>query len=108
METWIAIAVFSASVLDDLLYVFFVRRVMRGSMLSAALLSGLMTALVSWEGYWQYANNWKYAFFNSIGSVVGCPLAMFIDDKLPKPKQQRDKKGKFKPSPTIQPPEDIV
>jgi hypothetical protein len=102
MVLWIAITVFLVSVADDILYVFFVRRVMRGSRWSAAILSGVITAMVSWEGYWQYAHDWHYAIINAMGSSVGCPIAMYLEDRLPKGKI-RDKKGQFKTVPKVVP-----
>ena len=102
MNPWIALAVFLTSVADDILYVFFVRRVMNGSRFTAAILSGVLTGLVSLEGYAQYAMHLGYIVANTLGSSVGCPIAMYIEEHWPrKKKKPRDKKtGRFKPSPT--------
>jgi uncharacterized protein YebE (UPF0316 family) len=97
MVWWIVLAVFLASVLDDILYVFFVRRIMDGSRLSAALLSGALTMIVSLEGYAQYAVHPGYIVANAFGSSVGCPLAMYIEEKWPRKKPREKKTGKFKP-----------
>jgi hypothetical protein len=100
MNFWVALAIFLISVLDDILYVFFVRRVMQGSKFTAALLSGILTALVSVEGYAQFVVHPGYIVVNSMGSAVGCPVAMLLEDWLPKRKPPRNKKtGRFKPIP---------
>lgn len=100
MNPWLVILIFLLSVLDDILYVFFVRRVMQGSRFTAAILSGVLTALVSVEGYASFVVHPGYIVVNSMGSVVGCPLAMMLEEWLPKRKQPRSKKtGKFKPLP---------
>ncbi len=88
MNPWIALLVFFCSVGDDLLYVYFVRRVIKGDKLMAAALSGILTAVVSFEGYWQYSQNIGYAVANALGSAVGCPLAIWLEDRQHKKKKK--------------------
>ncbi len=88
MNPWIALAVLLASIGDDILYVFFIRRVMKGSKLSAAILSGILTAVVGFEGYFQYAVNPAYILVNALGSSIGCPLAMWVETKYPSKKKK--------------------
>lgn len=98
---WIWFAVFLASICDDIAYVFFVRRVMGGHKWTAAIISGALTAVTSLEGYAQYAMHPAYIVANSIGSTIGCPMGMFLEDKLPKIKPRDKKTGRFKPAPTV-------
>ncbi len=91
----IALAVFLVSIGDDVLIVFYVRRVMHGQLLIAALLSGAITAMSNF-GIVQFSNNWLYSVPNILGSLVGTPLAMLLEQRTPV-KKPRDKKGRFKP-----------
>lgn len=104
-------AIFFASIFDDVLCVLYYRRVNKDDKkLEAGALSGLLTAMVSFSVFY-YTKEWEYILANIAGSVIGTPLAMWIDTKIPKPKP-RDKKGKFKKPipepPTIQPGEDSL
>lgn len=99
MTWWISVLVFLASVVDDIFYVFFVRRVMDGSKFTAACLSALLTAIVSLEGYAQYAVHPGYIVANAMGSAVGCPLAMWWEERFPRKRARNKKTGQFKPRP---------
>ena len=94
MNPWIAILVFLASVGDDVLCVFYIRRTNSGKILQAGILSGLLTALIGLEVL-IYVGEWKYLLPNILGSAIGTPIALWIDDKWPA-KRARDKQGKFK------------
>jgi len=76
----IAILVFLCSVADDVMYVFFVQFIMRKKVIPASVLSGLLTGLVSF-GVMMYADLHAYVLPNIIGSVLGTPLAMWVDRK---------------------------
>lgn len=97
MSWLIGILIFLLSVSDDILAVFYLRRVVYGKKYIAALLSGALTALISLEVV-LYVGNPIYVAFNIAGSCVGTPLAMFVDDIWP-PKKRRTKQGRFKPNP---------
>jgi hypothetical protein len=106
MNPWIAIAIFICSIADDILCVLYYRRVNKDDRkFQASMLSGALTAMVSFSVFY-YTKDWEYILANVAGSVIGTPLAMWLDTKLPKTKV-RDKKGKFKSPiptpPTIQP-----
>lgn len=99
--SWLnALAVFILSMSDDLLAVFYLRRVSADKKMQAALFSGLLTGLISLE-VTLYIAGPIYIIFNIIGSVIGTPLAMWADDKWPA-KKHRDKQGKFKPVPPVE------
>ena len=104
MDPWIAIFIFFLSVADDILVVFFMRRVMKGDKLLAGLLSGVTTAVVALEVTY-YAPDRTYILPNSLGSCVGTPLAMWLEDKLPKLKARDKHTGKFKPTPALAQPQ---
>ena len=82
------------SIGDDILCVFYYRRVNGDTYLSASLLSGALTAMVSFSVIC-YTQEWIYMIPNVVGSMVGTPFAMWLDGKLPKTKA-RDAKGRFK------------
>ena len=95
-----AFAVFILSLSDDLLAVLYLRRVSKDKKIQAALLSGLLTALISLE-VTLYVTDPIYISFNIAGSVIGTPLAMWADDKWPA-KRQRNKEGKFVAKPPLE------
>ena len=99
MNPWIALAIFLLSVGDDILVVFYMRRVVTGRRVAASLLSGALTVLISLEVF-IYVSNWVYIIPNCLGSVVGTWLALWIEDRLPRVRP-RTKKGRFKPIPAV-------
>jgi hypothetical protein len=104
MNPWLAILVFLLSVADDCLIVFYFRKVVAGRRISAALLSGALTTLISLEVF-IYVSNWIYLIPNILGSIVGTWLALWVEEKLPKQKS-RDSRGRFR-QPII-PPNKII
>ena len=102
MSWLIGILVFSLSLSDDILAVFYLRRVVNGKKYMAAILSGLLTGLISLE-VTLYITDPIYMAFNIVGSVIGTPLAMWVDDRWP-PKRRRTKQGRFK----VNPPAEII
>lgn len=94
---WIAVLVFFLSAIDDVIVVFYLRRVVDGKRISAAILSGALTALIGLEVL-IYVSDWLYLAPNVVGSVVGTWSAMLLEEKLPK-QIPRDSKGKFKRPP---------
>lgn len=103
MDPWVALFILCLSIGDDILVVFYMRRVMKGDRIVAALLSGVITAVVCLEVTY-YAPERVYILPNALGSAIGTPLAMWLEDRLPRPKP-RDKHGRFKPTPTLAKPE---
>ena len=99
MNLWLALLIFFLSIGDDLLVVFYMRRVVGGELFWAALLSAIVTGVVSLE-VTIYAPDPVYIPFNCAGSAIGTPLAMWLEDRLPR-KHSRDKAGRFKPKPSI-------
>ena len=99
MNPLIALLILFLSITDDILVVFYMRRVIHGEKIWAGVLSGIVTSIVCLEVIF-YAPEPAYIPFNAIGSVIGTPLAMWIDDLLPK-RPRRDEKGKFKTIPVI-------
>jgi len=97
MSPWIAFIVFGLSILDDVVVVIYMRRVVSGKRLPAALLSGALTALICLEVL-IYVRDWIYFAPNALGSIVGTWLALWMEERLPKQKP-RDSKGKFKTPP---------
>jgi hypothetical protein len=97
MSPWIALIVFGLSILDDVVVVVYMRRVVSGKRLPAALLSGALTALICLEVL-IYVNDWIYFAPNALGSIVGTWIALWLEERLPK-QTPRDSKGKFKPAP---------
>ena len=95
MNPWLALSVFLVSFLYDVFYVIFVRFLVRNQKLGAALFSGLMQALIVYEVIMYGKENTQYAIPTIIGAIVGTPVAMWLDEKLPKPRP-RNKKGQFK------------
>lgn len=81
MTWWLALIVLAASILDDVLYVFFVNQIFKKRKWRASLLSGMLTGIVSFEGIMQYTELRAYVLPNMIGSVIGCMLAMWIEEK---------------------------
>ena len=100
MNPLTALAVFILSLSDDLLAVLYLRRVSKDKRMQAALLSGVLTALISLE-VTLYITDPIYVAFNVAGSLIGTPLAMWADDKWPA-KRQRDKRGKFVQLPPLE------
>ncbi len=96
-----ALSVFALSIGDDILVVFSMRRVQNSDYFWAAVLSGIVTAVISCEN-WIYVPAPQYIPFNSLGSTVGTPLALVLEKYLPKIRP-RDKKGKFKAVPPTPP-----
>ena len=102
MNWLIALAIFLCSIGDDILCVFYYRRVNTNDRkLQASILSGILTATVSF-GVFFYVQEIQYIIPNILGSMVGTPLAIWIDSRWPSRKKSRDSKGRFKP-PTIPP-----
>ena len=99
MNLWLALMVFAVSFAYDILYIFFVRLLIRNQKLAAALFSGLMQALVVFEVV-MYGKVTQYSIPTIIGAMAGTPIAMWLDEKLPRA-IARDKKGKFKNTPDI-------
>ncbi len=97
MNPWLALAIFLLSVGDDILVVYYLRRVITGRRVAASLLSGALTILISLEVF-VYVSNWQYILPNALGSVIGTWLALRIEEKLPKVKP-RTSQGRFKPAP---------
>lgn len=97
MSWLIGLLVFFLSVGDDILAVFYLRRVVNGKKYVAGILSGLLTGLISLEVV-LYVGDPIYVAFNVAGSCIGTPLAMYVDDIWP-PKKRRTKQGRFKPNP---------
>ena len=81
MTWWLALIVLAASILDDVLYVFFVNQIFKKRKWRAGLLSGMLTGLVSFEGFMQYTELRAYVIPNAIGSVIGCMLAMWVEER---------------------------
>lgn len=107
MNPWMAILIFTLSVADDLLVVWYMRRVMAGRRGWAGLISGFLTGLISLEVV-IYATEPIYVAPNCLGSVMGTYLAMWLENRLPRSKP-RDKKGRFKPIPAIaQPKAEVI
>ncbi|MDI6785075.1 MAG: hypothetical protein QMD92_00040 [bacterium] len=100
MSWLIGLIVFTLSVTDDILVVFYLRRVSSGHKIQAALFSGLITGLISLE-ITLYITDMTYILFNVFGSIIGTPLAMWADDRWPA-KKLRDKKGRYKALPPIE------
>jgi hypothetical protein len=94
MNPWLALLIFFLSILDDVVVVFYMRRVVSGKKGTASILSGALTGLISLEVV-IYVADPIYVIPNCIGSVVGTWAALLVEEKLPKTKS-RDKKGKFK------------
>lgn len=105
MNWWLAILVFLVSFTYDILYVLFVRYLIRNQKLAAALFSGLMQTLVVFEVI-MYGRVVEYAIPTILGATIGTPAAMWLDGKIPKPKP-RDKHGKFKTTPALTQPKGI-
>ncbi len=97
MNPWLALVIFLLSVADDILVVYYLRRVIAGRRVAASLLSGALTILISLEVF-VYVSNWQYILPNAMGSVVGTWIALKIEERLPKIKP-RDSHGRFKPAP---------
>ena len=94
MIWWLALTIFLFSILDDVGVVLYLRRVISGKRGQAALLSGLLTGVISLEVV-IYATEPVYIPFNCLGSVIGTWHAMWLDDNLPKV-VPRTKQGRFK------------
>lgn len=82
MNILIAFLIFFLSILDDIGAVLYVRRIIRGSRVSACLISGALTALISFEVL-IYVSDPLYVIFNASGSIAGTFLALWMDDKWP-------------------------
>ncbi len=82
MNLWLAFLIFFLSIIDDIGAVLYVRRIVRGSRVSACLISGALTALISFEVL-IYVSDPLYVIFNSAGSVAGTILALWMDSKWP-------------------------
>lgn len=95
MTWWLALLILVLSIVDDIGVVFYLRRVVSDKRGMAAILSGLLTGIISLEVV-IYAVDPIYIPFNCIGSVIGTWLAMWLDDRLPRIKP-RTKQGRFKP-----------
>jgi hypothetical protein len=92
----LALAIFICSVADDVLVVFYYRRVnVNNKKLQASLLSGSLTAMVSFAVIF-YTTDWRYVIPNVLGSMIGTPLAIWIDSRWPPREKARDARGKFK------------
>lgn len=94
MNYWMAVLIFVLSIADDILVVYYMRRVVAGKKGIAGILSGALTGLISLEVF-IYVSNWVYILPNCLGSIFGTWLALWVEEKLPRQKA-RDKKGKFK------------
>jgi hypothetical protein len=96
MIWWLALTIFTFSILDDIGVVFYLRRVVSGKRGMAAILSGILTGIISLEVV-IYATDPVYIPFNCLGSVIGTWLAMWLEDRLPRVRP-RTNKGRFKPT----------
>ena len=97
MNPWLALAIFLLSIGDDILVVYYMRRVIAGKRRVAGLLSGALTGLISLEVF-IYVSDYVYIIPNCLGSIIGTWLALWLEEKLPKP-IPRDSKGKFRTLP---------
>ena len=96
MDPLLALIIFGLSVVDDILAVWYYRRCnVQDQILQASLLSGLITAVVAVGVIFYCADPW-YLVPNVLGSMVGTPLAIWLDRKFPERKKPRDKTGKFR------------
>lgn len=91
MNWWIAAAIFLMSVGDDCLAVWYLRRVVQGHKVRSAILSGLLTGLISLEVVLYVSEN-IYILFNCAGSVLGTWIALYLDEGLRPP---RTKDGRY-------------
>lgn len=82
MNPFLAIAIFFLSISDDVLVVWYMRRVIAGKKRMAGIISGLLTGLISLEVV-IYATDISYVPFNCAGSIIGTWLAMWVDSKWP-------------------------
>ena len=77
MNPWLALAIFVLSIADDILVVYYMRRVVAGRKATASLLSGGITLLISLEVF-VYVSNLQYVIPNVIGSTVGTWIALWL------------------------------
>ena len=80
MKLWIVLAVFVANIADDILCVLYIRRSASGDAISAAILSGILTAIVAFNVI-NYVRNKKYLIPAILGSMLGTYLAILFDGR---------------------------
>jgi len=78
MKLWIALLIFVANIADDILCVLYIRRSASGDAVSAAILSGVLTAIVAFNVI-NYVRNKKYLIPAVLGSILGTYLAIMFD-----------------------------
>ncbi len=78
MNFWIALLIFVANIADDILCVLYIRRSASGDAISAAILSGILTAIVAFSVV-SYVKNKKYLIPAILGSMIGTYLAILWD-----------------------------
>ena len=80
MKWWIALLIFVANIMDDILCVLYIRRSASGDAISAAILSGVLTAIVAFSVV-SYVKNKKYLIPAVLGSILGTYLAILFDGR---------------------------
>jgi len=80
MKWWIALLIFVANIMDDILCVLYIRRSASGDAISAAILSGVLTAIVAFSVV-SYVKNKKYLIPAVLGSMLGTYLAILFDGR---------------------------
>jgi membrane protein YqaA with SNARE-associated domain len=93
MNWKIAILLFCLNIFDDILCVFFTRRTVAGKALQAAVLSGVLTFVVSISVVSYVENRW-YLIPIIIGSSIGTFVAIKLDKHLKKKKRAKKIKKK--------------
>jgi len=78
MSWWMILLLFGLNILDDGLAVLWVRRTAQGKAMQAALLSGLLTLVISFSVI-QYIQNSFYLAPIILGSMVGTFLTIKFD-----------------------------
>lgn len=88
MKWGIAIMLFCLNIFDDILCVFFTRRMVAGKALQAAILSGILTFVVSISVVNYVENRW-YMIPIIIGSMIGTFIAIKLDQEFKRRKNAK-------------------
>lgn len=93
MDWTIAVLVFFLNVLDDILCVFYTRRIVAGKAIQSGVLSGILTAVVAISVINYVDNKWYLAPIIA-GSMIGSYVAIKLDKYWKRRKRNENRKRK--------------
>lgn len=97
MTWWLALLVFVFSIIDDILVVYYLRRVVDSDYVKASLASMAVGCVQILGIYFVIKDSLDYSIPLILGNGVGTTLAIWLEKKYPAKKSRDKKTGQFKP-----------